>query len=365
MGSFNQTCLLTRSPITYGDDVVVWNSVEGPWAHHDQEQGEHSLLFGLPQRAQYDDYGGAEDYRNSALEALHQRAWEQQTLYKRHTLDLGYGTHDVYVACSAETMSRVHDIEALFYDGEELTPLSVFEEGYDAVYLAKKGRAQERARQALETIGQRIGAASLPTEKAAFQAAVFQIVADVVGHALAWPLWAIISKGELFATQHLCMVRAEAYDYVVDTIGSSMVSKYQVANTKQSYRQRMEQRWLAWEEKHKHNLATAKNNPMRQMALADATLTPMARPWGVEGLPITSFFWNALEYDEVVSTAGRDLFLDMFVFMKGLAYLRSPLAHNPGGGQTSDWKLHAGLMKAVHKKARGEGPLRRDWYPYI
>lgn len=363
MGSFNQTCLLTRSPITAGDDVVVFNGIRGPWEQKKDNAYAHDMLFGLPQRAKYDDYGGADDYADPKLYDLHERAWKEQNLYRSYMLNTGYSQQEVHIACHPESMTRVHDIEALFYPGEELDAFTVFEDNYDSVFLEKRGRAQSKARHVLESIGARIGAASLPTDKAQFQATCFNIIQDEVGPMLAWPLWSILSKGELFATRHLCMVRAEAYDYLLATVGSNTVSTYQVANSKRTFREYILETWARWEEKCK--TVTTTHPLLREQALKQGLLSPMARPWNVADMPITSFFWNALDYNELMTEIGQERFVDAIVFHRGLDYLRSSLVAELGGGQHADWKLHAGVMRAVHRKAREDGPLRSEWYPYL
>lgn len=363
MGSFNQVCLLTRAPIVYGDAVVVWEEIKGPWFNTSGSGGKHGLLFGLPQRAIYDDYGGAEAYVDQKLRALHEEAWAAQELYRSHQSNGSLGVNTLYIAASAETMQAGHEIAPLFYAQEELNPLDVFEEGYEDVFIEKKNRAESRATNVLRNIGERIGKAELSNDEAACKAACFHIVQDEVGPHLAWPVWNIISQGELFARRHLCMMRAEAYDYVVNTVNRDIVSKFRVPNSKIGYRQWLSQHWDGWQEK--RSSVTSKNPLIVQMQLRDERLMPMARPWGLEDKPIESFFWNAVDYDRLMAVAGKDAFLDAMVFTKGWHYLRSTLLAEDGGGQHADWKLHADMMQAVHKKAGNGRALRRDWESYI
>ena len=362
MGCFNQVCLLTRAPITCGDAVVVWEEIRGPWFNSETANG-HGLLFGLPQRAVYDDYGGAEDYVDTKLFELHERAWQGQTLYRTHRVKANNNWETLYIARSRETMSRKHALAPLFYNMEELNPMDVFEEGYEKAYLQKMSRADERAKNILETIGERLGLTELPIEKAACLAACFHIVQDEVGPQLAWAVWNIISQDELFAHRELCMVRAEAYDYLVNTVNNNTISEFQVANSKKTFREYLVQHWAAWEDKKASS--TSSNPVIANILLRDERLMPMARPWGLEDKPIESYFWNAIGYDDLVTQLGKDVFLDAMVFTRALHDLSSPMKAEEGGGQHTDWKLHADMMKAVHRKVREDGPLKRDWEPYM
>ena len=363
MGSFNQVCLLTRAPITFGDAVVVWEEIKGPWFTNGNSADNHGLLFGLPQRASYDDYGGADKYVDKKLFDLHSQAWSQQQLYRSHQIKGALGTKILYIAASSETMQAGHEIAALFYSQEEINPLDIFEDGYEDVFREKKNRADARAKNALSAIGERIGKACLPATEAACKAECFNIVQDEVGPQLAWPVWEIISKGELFAQRNLCMMRAEAYDYLVNTVNRDIVSKYQVRNSKMEYRTWLSQHWDAWQEK--RNSVTSKNPLIVQIQLRDERLMPMARPWGIEEKPIESFFWNAVGYDELMTVVGKDAFLDAMVFTTGWRYLRSNLRAESGNGQHADWKLHADMMNSVHSKVAKGRVLKRDWEPYI
>lgn len=362
MGSVNQVCLLTRAPITNGDAVVVWQEIKGPW--FDNGSGKkNGLLFGLPQRASYNDYGGAENYVDKPLFELHEQAWTQQDLYRLHQVKSRFSVYTLAIAASAETMHASHKIAPLLYGQEELNPLDVFENGYDDAFMNKRNRADARAKEILRTIGQRIGQADLPTDEPACKAACFNIVQDEVGPLLAWAVWDIISNGELFAQRELCMMRAEAYDYVVQTVSKDTVAPSLQPSSKVKYRQSLAQHWLAWEEKRS---SIASTNPLLvQMRLRNERLMPLARPWGIEEKPIESFFWNALPYETLMNTVGKDPFLDAMTFTKGWHYLRSNLCSEEGSGQHADWKLHADMMKSVHAKVRETGPLKRDWDSYI
>lgn len=363
MGSFNQICLLTRTPITYGDKVVVWKQIDGPWFRRRNEGLEDGLLFGLPQRALYDDYGGAEKYENEALENLHERAWAAQTLYRAHPVTGSHNESTLFIASSAQTMSRTHDLAPLFYGMEELNPLDVFDDVYEEAFTQKKSRATERASNALKNIGERLGKADLPEDKAQCLAACFHVVQEEVGPALAWAVWEILSKGEMFARERLCMMRAEAYDSAIGMIGNSMVSKYGVKNSSMTYRESLVQRWDAWEAKRRGMVGSKTNSLILGLRLRDDTLMPMGQPWEVEERPIEAFFWNTIDYDTLVAEVGKDLFLDAMIFSTVSSYMRVPMVAQSGGGQHSDWKLHAHIMNSVYRHVRKEdGRLRRDWF---
>ena len=67
-----------------------------------------------------------------------------------------------------------------------------------------------------------------------------------MGPALAWAVWEILSKGEMFARERLCMMRAEAYDSAIGMIGNSMVSKYGVKNSGCNAGMHGRQKGVAW-----------------------------------------------------------------------------------------------------------------------
>ena len=134
MGCFNQVCLLTRAPITCGDEVVVWEEIKGPWFNSGNSGNDFGLLFGLPQRAHYDDYGGAEDYLDEKLFKLHDRAWKAQPLYRSHKVKGSYETKTLYIAATGKTMTKSHDLAPLFYGEQALDPKDVFEDGYEEAF---------------------------------------------------------------------------------------------------------------------------------------------------------------------------------------------------------------------------------------
>ena len=99
------------------------------------------------------------------------------------------------------------------------------------------------------------------------------------------------------------------------------------------------------------------------MRLRDDTLMPMGQPWEVEERPIEAFFWNTIDYETLVTEVGKDLFLDAMIFATVSSYMRAPMVAQSGGGQHSDWKLHAHIMNSVYRHVRKEdGRLRRDWF---
>lgn len=138
-------------------------------------------------------------------------------------------------------------------------------------------------------------------------------------------------------------MRAEAYDYIVKETGSQMVLREKEGQTrkmKMTYRESMAKRWDAWEKKR----ATVKSgNPLvRSMMLKEMSLMPMALPWNVLEVPFEGFYWNAIPYEELMATIGRDAFLDTLMFMTGLRYLRVGMRAEPGGSQNEHWALHQG-----------------------
>ena len=260
-------------------------------------------------------------------------------------------------------MSRTHDLAPLFYGMEELNPLDVFDDVYEEAFTQKKSRATERASNALKNIGERLGKADLPEDKAQCLAACFHVVQEEVGPALAWAVWEILSKGEMFARERLCMMRAEAYDSAIGMIGNSMVSKYGVKNSSMTYRESLTHRWNTWEAKRCGMENDTSHALIRNMRLRDDTLMPMGQPWEVEERPIEAFFWNTIDYETLVTEVGKDLFLDAMIFATVSSYMRAPMVAQSGGGQHSDWKLHAHIMNSVYRHVRKEdGRLRRDWF---
>ena len=359
MGCFNQVCLLTRAPITSGDDVVVWEEIKGPWYNTEMSNGKTGLLFGLPQRAEYDDYGGAEDYKDDELFAMHERAWAGQALYRSHKVKASYESKTLYIAATGDTMTNHNLLSPLFYGEQEINPKDVFENGYEEAFREKQNRATARAQAVLTAVGERIGKAKLPNTEAECLAACFHIVQEEVGPHLAWAVWNVLSEGELFAKRGLCMMRAEAYDYIVRTTGEQRVSAKKADKTKMTYREKTAALWDTWEKKRAG--VTSKNPLIASMMLKEARLMPMALPWEIAEMPFTGFYWNAIPYEELVQTVGKEAFLDALMFMTGLRYLRVGMRAESGGSQNEHWQLHQGVMNAVYAKQKEEGPLRSDW----
>ena len=86
MGCWNETCVLTRTPITAGAPVVVLQVITG--LHYmASESYKTSLLLGLPMQGRYDDYGGVEDLEQPNLEDLAQQAFLGSGLYRTVPLE--------------------------------------------------------------------------------------------------------------------------------------------------------------------------------------------------------------------------------------------------------------------------------------
>ena len=80
MGSFNQSCIVTNTPIQPGDRVMVGFCLSNPNLVHSQGGARHDLLFGLPVEGVYDDYGEA-SIPQGTMQAL-ESAWEAQTIFR-------------------------------------------------------------------------------------------------------------------------------------------------------------------------------------------------------------------------------------------------------------------------------------------
>ncbi len=118
MGCWNETCVLTRAPIHYGASVVALNTVHGPQYREPAGGGfKTTLLFGLPFKGKYDDYGGIDNLERPELAEFADRAFDKAGLYRAHTTKRSFGmTAHRLVAAHPDTLWGLETpMKHLFY----------------------------------------------------------------------------------------------------------------------------------------------------------------------------------------------------------------------------------------------------------
>lgn len=382
MGSWNETCVLTRTPIHAGDPVLAFTVVHGP-KHYRTSGGASglALLFGLPQAGRYDDYGGVEDLRNEALASLMTEAFARTGLYRPFVTKRSFGsTESRWLASSADTFwGHAHHAKHLFYSRHGVQP------GDEDAYDERRERASaafKACEAALKATGQALGALELPEAHDEAQAALFAIVQEQFGVEQAWSAYELLRTSGLFARPGVMLAHEVAYRAVVDDFGARTVRhgsqgprplREVLTEMVHASIEHLDAERKKWEEMLGSVPAEAQDALMRGESLEKRVvrflksnrdfpyLQPLSGMWTCTEIPLMGHFWDAAQPREVLAAAGEGPLVDFMVFQWAQAYLRIELVCPRSGSQNSEVLLPRAMHEATFAMFKDTGRLRRDF----
>lgn len=369
MGSWNETCVLTRTPIHAGEPVRAIHVFPQLSASTPGGIGYNPLMLGLPILAQYDDYGGVEQVANPALEALTLKALAHNPFYRAHPLQRKHGGNDqVYVVNGPRAFFALEgELQFLFYDELGIKPSITRSHRLEAHALTKPG--YDKAKAALKSLSTALKG-ELPTEDIAFYDALFEHASTAFGAQRAWPAYQKLLPTMVTAPQLLLMHEA-AYQAVIAEFGSRKVFYYG-DSAKMPLREFLAQEldnWLA-----KVEQKTARNQKLGiepddddemfdiMQEVRSKHFKPISQPWMSCDTPLRNHFWEGATVEEVLAAVPRDELLDFFVFQWARNYLRLDLYVPGSGSQNEEVVVLQKMMAATFKNLRAKGKLKKDFY---
>lgn len=328
MGSWNETCALTRLPIMENDPVVKIHtiSVSSDCFDSIHELGHVPLMLGLFSHGTYADYGKvalASDPLTTNNEAWCARALQTNDFWRSIRLDEGY------TRLIALNEHQLINGMLMLYDlvgktGETFDDYSKWLETACAAFtLANK------------TWADTLTANSVTSMRA------LQDVLDTHGWNAfqdGWPLvkgW-MHAKNVLMATSGHILIHGDAFNTLVR------------ASRLPADTQRWTTRWQEWYER----------DQRLQSILPDRTWTrgcpldwaPLTKPFRTSGAPVHTHYWQTVEPEEALQSIGMEDLLQVNAFTKGICHTRVNLQAGYPGGQDENRTLLTAVVGSVRPR---------------
>lgn len=388
MGSWNETCAITRLPIHSGEEVVCLTTVQGP-EYQNKGTFKTSLLFGLPLHGRYDDYGGVEELAQPKQEAFLAEAFLKSGFYREvEGITASGSVAHALVASSAETLwSLPHTAKVLFYDEADAPEgdlLSGASSAQDALLNAYK-----RADAALAATGKELGQIDFGRGQV-IDAKILEVLAKHFGEHRKWAAYQLLRKSGLFAGKSLIFMHKAAYFSLVEEMGKRKVSSNKgMRVTLREFLKAQLDKWkVSFEEETQGNrAAVAKleealanepgNDELRNLVEEErryreknmrskcSYLAPLALPWLGPDAPLIGHFWGGASLSEIEAHYTEKEVLDYFVFQWARNWLRVDLMPSSGGSQNDETDVLSKAFKATLAELKKNGRTGSDFDPYI
>lgn len=386
MGCWNETCVLTRTPIEFGASVVALGIVIGPPYREPAGGGfNNSLFFGLPYKGKYDDYGGVEELERPDQSDFALQAFAASGMYRKHRLVKSYGSSSSrWIASSRDVFWGLeHELIHLFYDEAGVRASDVG--SYDKDAHNRTAMARQMCDQALKAFGDALSTAQLPEPETEQEAALLELVSQAFGRSRAWAALHVLRRKGLFAKRHHLLMRREAYDAVVADFGQRIVA-VRSSSTRAPMREVFASMLAEWITTYKSEvkrltemfgevdaprpdadelkLAESRKRNQRiilSMAPKGRYMRPLTSPWEKPEAPLVGHFWGGASLDDILGAHLEGDILDYFVFQWARSYLRIDLLPPASGSQCRESVLHHAMMQATYDRLRADGGLRCDF----
>lgn len=370
MGSWNETCVLTRTPIVVGDDVMAWTTVSGPTYREPAGGGfKTALLFGLPYLAKYDDYGGVESPELAQVPEFLTRALGQSGLYREHQVKRSFGASNWWLASSPRTFWGLeHEMKHFFYD--ECNVHADSEDSYDDLAQARSTAAFRMCQAALVELGKAMAVTEFKTNESLLQAQLFELVSQHFGASRAWPVLHHLRRRGLTAHTGVLMMHRTAYATLVQDFSKKKVYYYG-ERSRESLRDHLARELDSYCEQMAALDVQAAKEAQDEDALVHykrdsvgrkfRTLGPLTSPWQTPEAALTGHFWGGASCTDILQVWPREQVLDTLVFQWARGYLRLDLMPPSSGSQNEEVLAHQHMHQAVYQQFRKEGRLKSDF----
>lgn len=381
MGSWNETCVLSRTPICASDKVrvlTVFSTLDGRGGY---SGAATATPLGFPFLAQYDDYGGWETPAAGqvALIELVEKARDKNPFYRKVVTKRRHlGTHEYYVANSREAFFPAEMPLKVLYNHQLGIRLS--DDEHAEPTRAKSAQAYAMAKGALDVLGE-LMKQPFPEGDAEFTQDVFDRVEAAFGPEKAWMAWHLLQKS-LFIRPRLIFMHEASYQAVVQEWGGRVVTLSKRAGERMSireflnmqltefiaaYRKAAEEatrvlRGLADAGVSEEDLAWYRQGSNRLFVTDTARyLVPMGAPWLSSELPLLSHFWDAVSLDDILNAIAPDDMLDFLVFQWARHYIRFDFMPQASGSQNAEVVLLHKANKAAVDLLMKQNRYRTDF----
>lgn len=330
MGSWNETCALTRLPIMHGDPVVKFHTISIPSICHESihEMGSVPLMLGLFSRGHYDDYGDI-TLAQDAL-TVNNELWCKDALADNNFW------------------------RAIPIDGAPDTPLLIPLEGQQLYYgLTRAFDLLGMPEEDYGTFSQWLGAACTA------YAAANKTWADSLSLNSSQPLsavhgalhrngmqafqerWMIVKSwmhGQGMLTAHAghILVHGDAFDTMVRSARSS------------GQEDKWLQDWADWQELDSEIKGLGLNQGWTRLGAME--WVPLSKPYRTNNAPISSHFWHTVEPSEALTKITMEDLVQYNAFKKGLLSTRVNLEVGHPGGQDKNRTLLTTVVQSVQPR---------------
>lgn len=402
MGCWNATCSLTHLPIMPGQDVVELTAATGGASYKTSSMSLSTpLLFGLPQKGTYDDYGGTENYSNESYREFQQKALEENGFYRSLRLKASYGsTSEIWLACHSQTLwSCTEDIAPLFRHLDGVTLPYLHKNKYSS--SEQDSLRYKKVTESLSKLGRSLDKefpAGLDVSENDFNERLQSVFESCFGEPNAYLAYSLLKNKGLTTGFTPLLMHKSAYDSLVARFGKNKLHLRDSTAKQPTVRQFLsdtldeflskisegEKKSLEIQEKLRE---ASKDKEMTEEEKEDleqtldylscrlfgvelstgrfAYLKALSIPWGSTETLISSNFWGARTVSQVMEVYPREDLLDFFVFQWAIHSLRVPFKAYQGGSQQREVLLPANMFKDTLIKIKEDGYLRSDFYGHL
>lgn len=331
MGSWNETCALTRLPIVPGDPVVKFHTVSVPTACFKSihELGSVPLMLGLFSRGKYDDYGDVV-LATDAL-TVNNELWCSDALV----------SNDFWRAIpieGAEDAPHLIPLEGqqLFYGmSRAFDLLGGPDENYGAYSQWLSAACNAYA------ADNKLWADNLPLNEPQSLATV-QSVLHRHGMQAFTDRW-MIAKSWMHAQEMLTtqpgqlLVHGDAFDTMVRASRSVAKEKRWMAD------------WTSWQKMDTEMKGLGLGQGWTRPGAMD--WQPLSNPYRTSNTPIYAHFWHTLEPMDALQRISMEDLMQYNAFVKGIVSTRVNLEAGHPGGQDRNRSLLTRVVKSVRSIA--------------
>ena len=328
MGSWNETCALTRMPIMENDPVVKIHTISVAQGCFDSihELGSVPLTLGLFSRGTYADYGNialATDPLTTNNEAWCARALQTNDFWRSIRLEEGMAR-----LIPLNEQQLINGM-LMLYDLAGET-----DEEFDDYYAWLQTACKTF------TLANKTWADAL-TQDSVTDSSALKNVLDTHGWNAfqdRWPLmkgW-MHAKNVLMATSGHILIHGDAFNTLVRASGLP-------ADTK-----RWSARWQEWYERDQRLQAIDPDRTWTRGCPPD--WAPLTKPFRTSGAPVHAHYWHTVEPEDALQSIGLEDLLQVNAFTKGICHTRVNLQAGYPGGQDKNRTLLTAVVGSVRPR---------------
>jgi hypothetical protein len=350
MGSWYETCALTRLPIKEKDPVVIYRAYTMDAYESPYENGDVPLLMGFHSFGEYNDCS-TYTFQNDA-----------STMHNRQLIDYAERHNNVWRAVDAvdhrNGATRVFVAkDARQLDRHICMSFSALASSNDDYHTWTKGM-REKAQVWLNAVHDRINT-ELPVSTQDLSTILQdETVRIFQEHASAWKL--------LLESNHLWIGRA--YELPIHRAAfesmCSSIDQHDCATSK-----KMMNRFERWKMYDDEEQALRVTNPglkmgVGEMRCGDNLWKPLTSPLRISSTPLHSNFWDAVEPSTILNRIGLDHAMQSNLFTYALMHTRASLTRGITGSQNENMMLLANAVGAVAQRQLQQS-LDNDSHPTL